>query len=109
MIRGPNPSWLLFLVVLIGGMLGWLYATSEMVEVVVEEKHIEEGESRRGFPVDLHVLLTDQGRLPISGLPVIGYMNPADVYAGIRPGRRYRVRVATFPWSGNRMVIGIDP
>jgi hypothetical protein len=109
MIRGTSPYYLLFLVVLIGGMLGWLYATSETVEVVVQEKRIEAGESRRGLPVDLHVLLTDQGRLPISDWPVIGYMDAAEVYAGIRPGRRYRVRIATLPWSGNRMVIGIDP
>ena len=109
MSRGLNPSYLLFLVVLIGGMLGWLYATSETVEVVVQEKRIEEGESRRGLPVDLHVLLTDQGRLPISSLPVIGYLDAAGVYAGIRPGRRYRLRIATLPWSGDRMVIEIYP
>ncbi len=108
MIRGPKPSYLLFLVVLIGGMVGWLYATSETIEVVVHEKRIEDGKSRRGLPADLHVLLTDQGRLPISSLPLIGYLDAAEVYAGIRPGRRYTVRIATLPWSGSRMVIGID-
>jgi hypothetical protein len=109
MIRGPNPYYLLFLIVLVGGMLGWLYATSETVEVLVQEKRLEEGTSRRGLPVDIHVLLTDRGRLPISGLPLIGYLDVAEVYAGIRPGRRYRMRIASLPWSGNRMVIEIDP
>jgi hypothetical protein len=109
MIRGAKPAYLLFLIVLIGGMLGYLYATSETVELLVQDKRIEEGRSRRGRPVEVHVLLTDQGRLPISGWPVVGYMDAAEVYAGIRPGRRYTMRIATMPWSGNRMVIGIDP
>jgi hypothetical protein len=109
MIRGTSPYYLLFLIVLIGGMLGWLYATSETVEVVVQEKRLEEGKSRRGLPVDVHVLLTDRGRLPISELPLIGYLDAAEVYAGIRPGRRYRMRIVSWPWSGDHMVIEIYP
>ena len=44
-----------------------------------------------------------------SGLPPIGYLDAAEVYAGIRPGRRYRMRLASRPWSGDRMVIEIYP
>jgi hypothetical protein len=104
-MRGHNPSYLLLLVVLIGGMGGYL----PTVEVVVREKRVEQGESRRGLPVDVRVLLTDRGLLPISGLPLIGYLDAAEVYAGIRPGRRYRMRLASRPWSGDRMVIEIYP
>ena len=108
-MRGHNPSYLLLLVVLIGGMVGYLYATSQTVEVVVREKRVEQGESRRGLPVDVRVLLTDRGLLPISGLPLIGYLDAAVVYAGIRPDRRYRMRFASRLWSGDRMVIEIYP
>ena len=104
-MRGLNPSYLLLLVVLIGGMVGYL----PTVEVVVREKPVEQGESRRGLPVDVHVLLTDRGLLPISGLPLIGYLDAAEVYAGIRPGRRYRMRFASRLWNGDRMVIEIYP
>lgn len=108
MIRGTSPHHLLFLVVLIGGMFGWLYATSETVEVLVREKRVEEGQSRRGLPVDVHVLLTDRGRLPISSLPLVGYLDADEIYAGIRPGQRYRMRIASWPWSENRMILDID-
>lgn len=69
---------------------------------MVQEKRIEEGKSRRGLPVDVHVLLTNRARLPISGLPLIGYLDAAEVYAGIRPGRRYRMRIASGPWSDDQ-------
>ena len=104
-MRGLNLSYLLLLVVLIGGMVGYL----QTVEVVVREKRVEQGESRRGLPFDVHVLLTDRGLLPISRLPLIGDPDAAEVYAGIRPDRRYRMRFASRPWSGDRMVIETYP
>ena len=75
----------------------------------MQEKRLEAGPSRRGLPVDVHVLLTERGRLPISSLPRIGYLDSAEVYASIRPRRRYRMRIASMPWSGDRMVIDIWP
>jgi hypothetical protein len=95
--------------VLIGGMVGYPYATSAAVDVVVREKRLEQGESRRGLPVVVHVPLPDRGPLPMSGLPLIGYRDPAEVYAGIRPGRRYPMRLASWPWRRDRMVTEICP
>jgi hypothetical protein len=99
-IRGPDPSYLLLLVVLTDGTLRYLYATIETVEAAVREKRPEPGRSRRGLPVDVHVLLTERGPLPISRLRLIGHLDAAAVYAGIRPGRRCRIRPAGWPWSG---------
>lgn len=110
MIRGgASPFYLLGLVAVIGTMLGWLYATSETLEVLVRDKRVEQGELRRGRPVDVYVLLTDQGRLPISGLPLIGASDAGGVYAAVRSGQRYRMRITTSPWSGERAIIEIDP
>lgn len=97
MIPGPDASYLLLLVVLIGGMAGYLYATGETTDAPVREKRVAQGESRRALPIDAHVLLTDRGPVPISGLLLIGYLDAAEVCPGIRPGRRYRMQLASWP------------
>ena len=94
---------------LIGGILGRLCATGKTVEVGARKKRVGQGESRRGLPVAVHVLLTHRGPVPISRLPLIGRLDAADVDAGIRPGHRYRMQLASWPWLGQGMVIEIYP
>ncbi len=101
-----SPWYIAFLVAFIGGVMGYVYSTSEIHTVQITGKRIEEGRSRYGSTSDVYVLMTDRGRMPILKFPVIGYaFGVAGVYDGIRPGSTIQVRVGSWPPS----VMGRDP
>ena len=96
-----NSPWYIFLLIaLIGGVMGYVYFTSEVRTVQVTGKRIEAGRSRYGMSSEVYLIETDQGRMPILKFPVIGYVfGVDDVYGGIRSGSSIRVRVGKWPPS----------
>ena len=95
-----SPWYFALLIAFIGGVMGYVYFTSEIHTVQITGKRIEEGRSRYGSTSDVYVLMTDQGRMPILKFPIIGYVfGVEDVYNGIRSGSTIQVRVGNWPPS----------
>lgn len=93
-----SPWYILLLLVLLGGVMGYSYFTSELHTVRVTSKHVEEGRSRYGMSSEVFVLETDRGPLRILKFPVIGYAFGArEVYDGISPGTSIEVRIGYWP------------
>lgn len=92
-----SPWYVAGLVVFILAATGYVYATSEVQRVVVTGKHVETARGRRG-DVELYVLDTNRGALPILQFPLIGYWSGVDaVYEGVRAGTTIEARVGHWP------------
>jgi hypothetical protein len=89
-----------FLFILLGGMFGYLYATSEVIEVQVAGKRIQQTVWRPGVGTEEYVIETKKfGDLPFSTLPLMGYFwGAAEAYNGLRVGGRYRLRTVDYPF-----------
>ena len=95
-----SPWYIVLLIALIGGVMGYVYFTSEVRTVQVTGKRVEAGRSRYGTSSEVYVVETDQGRMPILKFPIIGYVFGAEnVYGSIRPGTSIWVRVGKWPPS----------
>ena len=88
-----------FLIVVFGAMFGYLYVTSEVVEVKVTGKQVREVVWRPSADPNEYVIETRRhGDLVLSTLPFMGYFwGRAEVYHGIRVGGTYRLRIIKFP------------
>lgn len=89
-----------FLFVVIGGMFGYLYVTSEVIEVQVAGKRTEQTVWRPGVGTAEYVIETKKyGDLPFSTLPLMGYFwGAAEAYEELRVGGSYRLRIVDFPF-----------
>ena len=95
-----SPWYIVGLIALIGGVMGYVYFSSEVRTVQVTGKRIEEGRSRYGMSSEAYLIETDQGRMPILKFPIIGYAFGAeDVYDSIKAGSSIQVRVGKWPPS----------
>ncbi|HSG94269.1 MAG TPA: hypothetical protein VLA28_02030 [Afifellaceae bacterium] len=93
-----SPWYIAFLIVLVGGVMGYIYFSSEVRVVQVTGKRVEEGRSRYGMSSEVYVIETNRGGMPILKFPIIGYAFGArEVYDGIRTGSSIRVRVGKWP------------
>jgi len=94
-----SPLYILILVTLIGGVMGYSYFTSEVITVQVTGKRVEEGRSRYGMASTRFVIETqNNGRLSILKFPVIGFPFDAEYqFSRIRSGTEQTVRVGYFP------------
>ncbi len=88
-----------FLTVIFGGMFGYLYATSDIIEVQVTGKRIQEGIWRPGVGTDDYIIETEKnGDLGLSTLPFMGYFwGGGAAFEGLRIGGRYRLRIVNYP------------
>ena len=93
-----SPWYIVFLIVVISSLTGYVYGTSEVQTVTVTGKHIEEGRGRRGDMKEFFVIETSKGDLQILKFPIIGYSFGVDeVYNRVQPGSRINVRVGAWP------------
>ncbi len=93
-----SPWYIVVLIALIGGVMGYVYFSSEVRTVQVTGKRIEQGRSRYGMSSEVYLIETNQGRMPILKFPVIGYAFGAkDAYDSIRAGSSIQVRVGKWP------------
>ncbi len=89
-----------FLIIVIGGMFGYLYATSEVIEVQVTGKRIQQIYWRPGAGTNEYVIQTKKnGDLTLSSLPLMGYFwGSAEAFEGLRIGGRHRLRIVDYPF-----------
>ena len=94
-----TPAYILLLVILIGGLMGYSYFTSEVVTIQVTGKRVEEGRSRYGMASKSFVIETENnGRMSILKFPVIGFPFDAEVqFNRMEAGSEQTVRVGKFP------------
>ena len=89
-----------FLVAVFGGLFGYTYATSEVIQVQVTGKRSEQSVWRPGFDTKDYLLETKRnGDLALSTLPFMGYFwGGGEVFEGVRVGGTYRLRVVNYPF-----------
>ena len=101
-----------FLMVVFGAMFGYLYATSEVIEVQVMGKRIQQTIWRPGLGTNEYIIETKKnGDLALSSLPLMGYFwGAAEAYERLRVGGGYRLRIVEYPFiqrPGNVAVIQV--
>lgn len=101
-----------FLIAVFGAMFGYLYATSEVIEVQVMGKRIQQTTWRPGLGTDEFIIETKKnGDLALSSLPLMGYFwGAAEAYERLRVGGGYRLRIVEYPFiqrPGNVAVIQV--
>jgi hypothetical protein len=96
-----SPFYLVFLVVVILAMGGYLHATSEVVTVTIQDRYSETA-TRRFRERQVPMVVTDRGTYPMSGIPILGFMDRNAAAGRLEIGRSYRVRLARWPFSGPR-------
>ncbi len=93
-----SPWYIVFLLVVIGGVAGYTYFDSEVRTLEVRGKHMEEGSSRRGIASSRYVIETDQGEFRLLTFPLLGFTFGAEeVYDGIQSGSTITARIGRFP------------
>ena len=93
-----NAKYIAVLLAFIATAMGYVYAGSELQDVHVTGKHIEQGRTSKNRPATSFVIQTDKGDLPILKFPIIGYSFGAEeVYESISTGQSLRVRVGQWP------------
>lgn len=101
-----------FLIVVFGAMFGYLYATSEVIQVQVTGKRIQQTTWRPCVGTDEYVIQTKKnGDLGLSTLPLMGYCwGGAEAFERLRVGGSIRLRIVNYPFiqrPGNVAVIQV--
>ena len=93
-----SPWYIIALIVLIGGVMGYSFFTSELRSIKVTGKFVEDGRSRYGITSERFVIESEKGRYTILKFPLIGHAFDAqDVYDRIPIGETIEVRIGFFP------------
>ncbi len=94
-----SPWYILMLVMVIGGVMGYSYFTSEVITIQVTGKQEDVGRSRYGFSSTRYVIETmNNGRLALLKFPLIGFAFDAkQQYHRMTTGSEQTVRIGYFP------------
>lgn len=90
--------YMIFLITVVGGAMGYVYGTSEVRTIEVIGKHIEEGRGRYGSSTEIYVIETNEGEMRLLKFPIIGYAFGVNtVYSQIKSGTSVQVRIGNWP------------